>query len=81
MSLSSLFHELDYSFHFITSSKWTVESILHRPLGGLGLTKPRTQTHTDTHTHTHEGTAELSLVRGKCNHKGFIIQTQNTHTH
>jgi len=61
--------------------------------GGSGPTKPRTQTHTHTHkhthththtytnTHTHEGTAELSLVRGKCNHKGLIIQTQNTHTH
>lgn len=35
---------------------------------------------TQTHTRTHEGTAELSLVRGKCNHKGLIIQTQNTHT-
>lgn len=32
------------------------------------------------HKHTHEGTAELSLVRGKCNHKGLIIQTQTART-
>ncbi len=51
-------------------------------LWGFGSNKAKdADTHTHTHTHTQEGTAELSLVRGKCNHKGLIIQTQNTHTH
>lgn len=49
-------------------------------LWGFGSNKAK-DADTQTYTHTHEGTAELSLVRGKCNHKGLIIQTQNTHTH
>lgn len=45
-------------------------------LWGFGPNKAK-DAHACTHAHM-KFTAELGLVRGKCNHKGFIIQT---HTH
>ena len=49
-------------------------------LWGFEPNKAKDEARTHTHTCVHGGTAELSLVRGKCNHKGLIIQTQK-HTH
>lgn len=45
-------------------------------LWGFGPNKAK-DAHACTHAHM-KVTAKLGLVRGKCNHKGFIIQT---HTH